>query len=62
MNKYIMRQAGFDKKVMMVEHGICPTCCKSIGLCGGFRNDRSQREYEISGMCQKCQDEFFGVD
>lgn len=27
-----------------------------------FRNDISRREYTISGMCQKCQDDFFGRD
>lgn len=24
-----------------------------------FRDELSEREYKISGMCQKCQDEFF---
>jgi len=32
--------------------------------CGGdaseFVDEVSQHEYSISGMCQKCQDEFFG--
>jgi hypothetical protein len=27
-----------------------------------FRNSRSEREYTISGMCQKCQDRMFGED
>ena len=61
MNKDIMKQAGFSKEVTMVENGVCPTCCKPIDLRYGFRNDKSRREFEISGMCQKCQDEFFGV-
>ena len=26
----------------------------------GFKDGLSQREYEISGMCQQCQDDFFG--
>jgi hypothetical protein len=26
-----------------------------------FRDDLSIKEYKISGMCQKCQDDFFGV-
>ena len=34
--------------------------------CGGpavdFRNEISRKEYSISGLCQKCQDEIFGVD
>ena len=27
-----------------------------------FRDDLSRREAKISGLCQKCQDEFFGRD
>jgi hypothetical protein len=38
---------------------------KPIG-CGGpatqFRDELSQREYTISGLCQKCQDVIFGGD
>ncbi len=33
--------------------------------CGGpateFRDECSKREYRISGLCQKCQDAFFGT-
>lgn len=28
----------------------------------GFRDDKSLREYRISGLCQECQDAFFGKD
>jgi len=34
----------------------CPLCQKEIGE---FRDALSKREYEISGICQDCQDEFF---
>lgn len=27
-----------------------------------FRNEISRQEYRISGFCQKCQDDTFGVD
>ena len=27
-----------------------------------FKNELSAREYTISGMCQACQDDFFGPD
>lgn len=34
--------------------------------CGGdasvFRNEKSRREYTISGFCQECQDKTFGRD
>lgn len=39
--------------------GRCPTCSEEIA---GFRNDISEKEFSISGMCQKCQDSTFGVD
>ena len=36
-------------------------CGKPIKL-SDFRNEISQREYRISGLCQQCQDEIFGKD
>lgn len=35
----------------------CPMCWNPIE---GFRDALSEREYEISGLCQNCQDEIFG--
>jgi predicted amidophosphoribosyltransferase len=59
MNKKIMRNAGFGEQVDRMEKGICTTCGEEVGE---FRNSCSQREYNISGMCQKCQDRIFGKD
>lgn len=39
--------------------GHCPTCSKLINLLTEFDNELSKREYEISGMCQECQDSVF---
>ena len=39
--------------------GICTWCKKPID---GFRDEISEREYHISGMCGDCQDEFFGKE
>ncbi len=39
------------------EQGKCPTCDKDVGE---FRDPLSRKEFEISGMCQKCQDSVFG--
>lgn len=36
----------------------CPLC---KGAITEFRDEVSKREYKISGMCQKCQDEIWGV-
>jgi len=46
----ISRQEASDAK-------IC-TWCKREVL--GFKDDLSVKEYNISGFCQKCQDETFG--
>lgn len=59
MNEEIMKKAGFSKEVKKVKEGLCPTCGKKID-CSDFRDSISKREFKISGMCQKCQDEIFG--
>ena len=42
------------------------TCVRKPIGCGEpateFRNALSKREFQISGLCQKCQDEVFGDD
>jgi len=40
--------------------GLCPFCGEAVEV-EGFRDRRSLKEFQISGLCQKCQDEFFGV-
>lgn len=42
------------------EKGICVCCGNPIDV-ENFRNILSREEYEISGLCQKCQDDTFGV-
>ena len=61
MNDNIMRQMGFDKEVEDVHNGICPSCKNQINS-AEFRDELSKREFKISGLCQKCQDEIFGTD
>lgn len=51
----------FPKAAERKKAGKCVTCESDIYE-GGFRNRLSQREYEISGMCQECQDSVFGWD
>ena len=41
------------------EKGHCVFCKEKIN---GFRNELSLEEFYISGICQKCQDEIFGLD
>ncbi len=60
MNKDIMKKAGFEKEVALVEKHVCPICCKDISLVNAFKDELSRKEYEISGMCQECQDSIYG--
>ena len=39
----------------------CPLCESKINV-NDFRNELSVKEFTISGMCQKCQDDIFGKD
>ena len=48
---------AFPEAVEDIRNKKCPTCGGDIGE---FRDEISKREYEISGMCQKCQDSVYG--
>lgn len=39
-----------------VDQKLCPVCNQPIN---GFRDAQSEREYNISGLCQSCQDDMF---
>jgi hypothetical protein len=52
---------GFDKEVGKVEQGLCPFCDQPVSE-KDFRDEISRREYELSGMCQNCQDQTFNQD
>lgn len=43
-------------RVQTIQADQCTTCDRPIGE---FTDDLSLKEYKISGMCQRCQDEFF---
>ena len=58
MNENIMRQVGFNKEMDRVEAGKCPMCNKVINP-SEFKDELSRKEFKISGMCQKCQDDIF---
>ena len=42
-----------------VREGTCVTCDAKGIIATSFRDDVSRKEYQISGMCQSCQDEVF---
>jgi len=47
----------FPKITKVIEEGFCVSCGKKIT---GFKDEISHKEYQISGLCQKCQDSVFG--
>lgn len=51
---------GFDRRdSIQANHCVPPPIgCGKPAL--KFRDERSRREFAISGLCQKCQDAFFG--
>ncbi len=57
MNKEIVKQF-FPEIVEDYQNGICPFCKQKINS-DNFKDELSHREYEISGLCQKCQDKTF---
>jgi len=48
----------FPDRIPRMKQHICMTCS---GKVEGFDTELSQKEFLISGMCQKCQDEVFGA-
>lgn len=58
MNEEILRKAGFGGAVDRIKQGLCPMCGKPIGT---FKDPLSEKEYQISGMCQECQDSVFKI-
>jgi len=54
-----LKALGFGKEVGNVEQGLCPFCGTDKTKKEDFRDPQSFKEFEISGLCQKCQDETF---
>jgi len=48
----------FPVEMKRIADGRCPFCDNEINA-DEFRDDLSIKEWTISGLCQKCQDEFF---
>ena len=56
--KQLLKDMGFGKQVSRINKGRCATCGNGVNK-KHFKDEVSRREYEISGMCQKCQDKMF---
>lgn len=57
MNEEIVKKV-FPKAVEDYQNGMCPSCKQKINP-DEFRDELSAKEYNISGLCQKCQDKVF---
>ena len=49
--------AFFGRSVSLAKAGNQCVCCGKLAT--EFRDEISKREYHISSLCQKCQDEVF---
>lgn len=56
MNDAIKAMTGIDVNAS-IENNVCATCGKPVTK---FRDPLSEKEFEISGMCQTCQDSIWG--
>ena len=54
--KAILKALGYESEIEAVEHGFCPLCKEAVGK---LTDQLSKDEYEISGMCQTCQERVF---
>lgn len=52
----------FPEHTRRIKEGKCPFCGKRIDVENEFRDDLSRKEFQISGLCQSCQDDFFNED
>ena len=60
MSKKIMKKAGFGKEVEKVEQERCPFCGRQVKM-EEFRDALSRKEFQMSGLCQACQDKIFSI-
>lgn len=60
MNKKIINDI-YPEAVEKIEAGICPFCHKKVTN-QDFDDEVSLKEFAISGLCQKCQDQIFKED
>tara|TARA_R110000824_G_scaffold43106_4_gene126496 strand:- start:119 stop:352 length:234 start_codon:yes stop_codon:yes gene_type:complete len=56
IDEFLTHVLGIQRKNTIINNRCA--LCQNPDL--KFRDDGSVKEYRISGMCQKCQDNFFG--
>jgi C4-type Zn-finger protein len=57
--KDILEGVGMGEHVRNMEQGKCPFCGEQVDT-STFKDPLSKKEFEISGLCQSCQDDTFG--
>ena len=60
INSMLSSIFGVDR-VQTITEAFCVSCDSEGNNAASFRDDISRKEYAISGMCQSCQDDIFGV-
>ena len=58
VKRELLIKAGLGDMVKDAMFGICPLCRKPASI-EDCKDDLSRKEFEIAGICQKCQDEVF---
>jgi|TARA_R110000751_G_scaffold107349_1_gene203517 hypothetical protein len=57
---FLLSYTGKDRRSYIMK-GLCMTCPSTGNIATSFTDDVSRKEYGISAMCQKCQDDIFEV-
>ena len=60
INSMLASVFGVDR-VKTITEGYCVSCDTTGIVATSFRDDISRKEFAISGLCQSCQDDIFGV-
>ena len=58
IDKFITSMTGINRVASIIKE-ICPFCNERVDPYN-FKDALSLKEFTISGLCQKCQDEMFG--
>ena len=56
LNKIALLSGYRLTRTEAIRRGLCVKCGE---LASKFKDELSQKEYSISGLCQKCQDSYF---
>ena len=64
IDAFMVACMGIDRN-NSIRQGVCTSCKTFIGspdsIKSTFRDEKSAMEFRISGLCQSCQDDVFGV-